>query len=341
MIGRILNLILNKYGTIEIEGLGTFKSEYQPANLQFASRTIRPMGSRVEFNSKPGSGNGNILNDYLVVEMGLSADLAEKYVSNFILEAKQGLQTERNFNITGFGILEKDIEDGIHFKMHSDHLYSLDSYGLTTLPAETVYSKEKIEPKRETPVIPLRPFDEEISEVSELGAPNKREFKLSSVAAIFLATIVSLASVYFLSTQINSGNILSVKPEAVRQEATLVPVSENINPKIDNKADKKLATNLFPATKNAVKSQTLIAEIQKVTDHHYYFVVAGSFKIKDKSISLKESLTKRGFKSDILDKSDNGFIRVSAGKFESKADAVIFKDKAQKSFTENLWVLTQ
>ena len=340
MIGKIIKILLNQKRIVEIPGLGTFKSEYVASNIQFATRTITPFTFHIAFNGKLISGNAVELQQYLISEIGTSAQQAEKAIENFVTEAKRALQTDRKFEIKGFGWLLLNIEGSIHFQVYQDFPYNLEAYGLRNLKAETAYSKTKVNQEREAPVIPLHPFDEEIPQVYERQSENKPVFKWASVAAVFIATIVSIGSVYMLSQQNFSSDSANISSPPFTQEATLVPVGKLVEKSVSKKplAVVKQTAISNNTTPEPIKSK---ANEEVISKSKIFFVVAGSFKDETKSSKLNKSLIKKGFVSDLLTKNENGFIRVSIGKFSKKTEAISFLTTSQKDFDENLWVVSE
>jgi nucleoid DNA-binding protein/cell division protein FtsN len=336
MIGSILRELINENSSVEIPGLGTFNTEYASASIQFATRGIAPSSLRIEFSQKPVSGKSNPLKSYLISNIGLTHEKADSILESFCQSVSNALQSDKKAEIKGFGWLVVDIEGGVHFQMYPDFPYRLDSFGLKQIPAETAHFKSKTTPDRETPVIPLHPFDDEFPEVSELNGERKYNFKWAFVAAIFLATLVSFGSVYFLALNSEPSEILANQEKPVRQEAAMVPVNKDNEVLVEKKSEpldiseKKLETeNPVDVSAPAVKS---------VIEENYY-VIAGSFQMSEKSIKLNLSLKSDGFQSEILNKNENGFIRVSAAKFKSKPEAIAFIESKKENLKENLWVL--
>ena len=336
MIGSILRELINENSSVEIPGLGTFNTEYASASIQFATRGIAPSSLRIEFSQKPVSGKSNPLKSYLISNIGLTHEKADSILESFCQSVSKTLHTDKKAEIKGFGWLVVDIEGGVHFQMYPDFPYRLDSFGLKQIPAETAHFKSKSTPDRETPVIPLHPFDDEFPEVSELNGERKYNFKWAFVAAIFLATLVSFGSVYLLALNSEPSEILANQEKPVRQEAAMVPVNKDNEVLVEKKSEpldiseKKLETeNPVDVSAPAVKS---------VIEENYY-VIAGSFQMSEKSIQLNLSLKSDGFQSEILSKNENGFIRVSVAKFKSKPDAIAFIESKKENLKENLWVL--
>ena len=340
MIGSILRELINENSSVEIPGLGTFHTEYASASIQFATRGIAPSSLRIEFSQKPVSGKSNPLKSYLISNIGLNHEKADSILESFCQSVSKTLQTDKKAEIKGFGWLVVDIEGGVHFQMYPDFPYRLDSFGLKQISAETAHFKSKTTPDRETPVIPLHPFDDEFPEVSELNGERKYNFKWAFVAAIFLATLVSFGSVYFLALNSEPSEILANQEKPVRQEATMVPVNKDITQKEVLGENKSEALDITEkksevATKpSAVSAPAAVSVIEE-----NYYVIAGSFQMSEKSIQLNLSLKSDGFQSEILSKNENGFIRVSAAKFKSKPEAIAFIESKKENLKENLWVL--
>jgi len=339
MIGSILKLLLNRHSSLEVPGLGTFIAEYVAANLQFANKTIRHSDLQISFIPKSSSNQAGPLKSYLIDVIGLSKPKAEKIILEFNNEVKNGLEKNKKFEIKGLGWLTKDIENGINFEMYPDFTYNFDSYGLKVLQAETLYSKTKIDPTRETPVIPLHPFDEDLIATKELPGERKSGFKWASVAAVFIATVVSIGSVYLLSTQSTNSTVSLDAKVSTRQEATLVPVSRNEGEIVLKPETPKIKPELKAAANSFIENKAESISPKATLSSAHFLVVVGSFKDENRSLELGKNLKQKGFQSEVLERNPENFIRVSAGSFSTKPDALTFIGQIQADFTENLWIL--
>jgi cell division septation protein DedD len=331
--GRTLLQLIQSHGKLEVPGLGTFYGEYVGASLQFATRTILPATLRIEFDSRPTSGKDQHLSAFLKNEFGLEESVIQAGLDQFTQKAISGLSAFGKFDIPGFGILVKDIEGNIIFKSESDQSLLSDSFGLGKLQAETIFAKAKLESQdREAPVIPLHPFDDEIPEAKEFEQEKKGRMGWFAAGAVALAITISLSSIYFLNWQNQSG--------PVPQEANLVPMVSHSSP--ENKAvEKPLPMENEKITEPVQPTPVPEPEkpVAKVEAARFsYFVIAGSFKMEEKSQNLFITLKKKGFEASLLPQTETGQYRVSLESFSEKESALEFLHQNQSGFKEQLWI---
>jgi nucleoid DNA-binding protein len=332
--GRILLHLLQKNESVEVTGLGTFSSELLAASLQFASRTIVPSSLKIDFDARPTLAKSKTLENYLMSDLGLNEPLALNLIESFAKNAVHEISAFGRCEIPGLGVLLKDIEGHVFFKSENELSLLADSFGLPKLKVETIYSKQKLDSNnREVPVIPLHPFDDEIPEAREFEPKVPYRFRWLTAGAVVLATAISLSSIYFLNWQNQSG-LAKNTTISIPQEANLVPL--RTGGKDDEKGRVKESNQIVAP--NPVSAPHL-PKLEKAKS--LYFVIAGSFRVKEKSTSLANDLKKKGFEATPLEVTPSGQYRVAMARFDEKEKAISFLKESQASFKEQLWVLTQ
>lgn len=332
MIGLVLRKAIAQKGHINVPGLGSFVASEVPAVLHFADRTVAPPQLHITFVAEE-SYQVTQLTDILATDFGMDQAQVQAVVAPWVKQAIQSLEIAHRFDITGLGMLKTDVEGTIHFHPKTEENYEVESYGLPVLKAEMLATKRKRKYERETPVIPLHPYD------SKEKTNRKREFRWATVAAVFTALLVSFATVFYLSKEAvqDSQTLAKNNRELHPQKAELVP-SLPENP--------KAPANLSPSKNDSNPPKVLqesepVKSLSKPRAGSSFYVIAGSFRMEDKSREQKEKLSKSGYSCTIIYSEEKALNRISIGKFDSRAAALTFLTETQPRFEDQLWVLTE
>jgi len=346
MIGRILQQILDKETKVAVPGLGVFFSTYLSSEIQFAAKSILPPSRQIEFNQRGKTEGENQLRDYLVNVLEVSVEQAEFYIHQFASEAQQKLNSERKFDIPQFGSLALDIEGNVVFLSNSTVQYNAESFGLTPVSAETVFSKTRQTIVREVPVIPLHPFDDEIVSTEEDARPGKRNIRWMGMAAAVTALLITLGSVFMLAKFTDNDSLVATSTPSKPQEAGIMPMTTvESSDKVSSEPSAPASVTEVPvvAAEQVVEK---VVEVKSVKDttlkvkRVMYFVIAGSFKEFPRVQKLSNQLQGKGYNISIHHIKDIDFTRLAIGGFPTKEEAIAFMTNAQKDFPEPLWVFT-
>ena len=334
MTGALIQNLLDFHEKVTIPGLGTFSTIYKPAALQFADRTIVPAEREVSFQLDLECTDGQ-LEALLQSRFGVEKDEAAAWVAGLGTHARNSILQTGKFTMPGFGSLVKDLAGDVHFKPLAEVRYGADYYGFTALSAPTVEHIVRGEIVRETPIIPLHPFDTEEKPSHQLKEEKRTGLLWAPYAAVFAALVVSASAIMFINGQRNTD---FVDNSHLVQEAGIVHVP------ISNSAEKPASAKLVPQKSKA--SEPVVVEPAETkpvvpTQVHTFFVVAGSFKEPTRSAMRCKQLLEEGFMAEQLANQETGATRVTIGRFASKEEAVAFMQQSQPGFKENLWVYTR
>lgn len=316
-------------GQLSIPGLGYFRAEISPSKISFGEKTISPPNLLVEFEMNDEAREDPKLVDLLANDWNISPELARQFLIRQFEHIHKELSEKNQFSISGFGALQKLPGNIIRFIPEEGMAFLPDSYGLPKLSAETLQTSVRQQVKKEIPIIPLRPFDE-----TSYQKPQRKSrgpaLKWVAAASVFLALGISAGSVWYLA---QPGETTAANQQPFAQEASIVTLS---NPEKPKPIDEPMAVEM-PLTENAEKKSS--ASTQAIKSQ--YFVIAGSFKLAEKSSNLQKSLIFRGYGSQLIPNPEKGTTRVSVAQFSSKEGALNFIKQAQELFEEQLWILEQ
>lgn len=349
MIGKVLKVLLDAHGHLEIDGLGIFKTEYQGSVIQFSTQTISPPANLVYFEGRPVPQTSPTLVQYLQQEIGLSESQTFEYLAHFVQNVLFELNSLGKAEISGFGQLAKDIEGNIFFRALPGDSMRMDSFGLHALSSQPVYTKQKQTTEREAPVIPLHPFDAEIRSTRELEQTPGRRVKFWAVGMVAAAMSLAIISMFLVGKR---ASVMDYTGTVVRQDAALVPLQsptskpvESYSPtaSTENKKDNNPEIAAIPSpTENEKKNTTQNTNsVAAHSEEPQYHVIAGSFIMDDKCRQFNQSIKKLGLDGHILPKNEKGLHRISIGKFTSKENALSFLLQQQSKFEDQLWILTE
>lgn len=333
MTGPLLTHALDAFGSISLPGLGSFYSEPVVAQISFGEKRIQPASLAVTF-VEDKTVNGEKLKNMLISDLRLTEKQAIEFIQKQTERIQSQLSQYGNFSIKGFGILQINSGGSLSFFPEAGIQFNAETYGLLSLPAETLQASVRREVEREIPVIPLRPFD--LPETGKFASKNKKKssFRWIAAAAVIAALAVSSTSIWYLSDQFNhQGSSF----EPVAQEAGIISVPRQ-SPKVEpTKVHEPIAVTIEPTE----RTEKPTASAPAVAVKNNYYVIAGSFKQSEKSGKLQRILFHRGYDSQLLQNTEMGITRVSVGRFSSKEAALAFVRQAQELFDEQLWVMAQ
>lgn len=330
MHSSILIRALESLGTFSLPGLGSFSSETSPARISFGEKAIFPPDLSVQF--EPNSqANGQKLASWLAREWDLPSETSLHFVQNLTEKLLVELQEDGKSDLPGLGSFQKNSGGLLVFQPFAGEPLFSESFGLPRLTAETLQASVRQYVEKEVPVIPLRPFDEQETISERENRKKSGKFRWVAAAAVILALGASSASMWYLSRSENQEIAQTIN--MVPQAASVVDISSSEEPVAITETPAPI-----PAPGNAEK-KSVKSTVQ--TPKSTYYVIAGSFKLHEKSSRLQKNLVFRGYDAHQLPNDERGTIRVSVAQFSSKEAAMGFIRQAQELFDEQLWILEQ
>lgn len=335
-LGSVLNQLLNGNENVGLPGLGVFRAHYKSAELPFAEKSIFPPDKTIEFYPAETSEYDEVLPAYLTSQSGMSREVAYNTILEFTSKVKAELAQQPEAWIEGFGTLAKDYEGNVFFKPSESISYHFDSFGLKPLAAESLYSRNRQTIDREVPVIPLHPFDSGKETEPEEGRSGRGYLRWGAFGAVGAALILAVSGVFYLSKLPENGGVTS--NSITRQEAGLVSVPLPSQPEV--LPEESVAESPVPMAHSL--PQELPAENSVTsTSAPSYYVIAGSFKEKERLAKIEAVLQKKGYQTSEHANEEKGMVRVAIGSFPDKEQALAFLHANQNQFSESLWVYAE
>lgn len=301
--------LLYNHDILIIPGLGGLITKYKPAEINVNDHSIAPPSKYLSFDENLNDTDG-LLANYISSQKEISKEAAEVLILSEVELILKRLNEKETIHFEGIGYFSK--ENGvIRFEREPEVNFLTDSFGLSNIDYKPV--EYDLTPNKNTEIIR--------SEV-------RRNYTvLWIVGAVITASVIALV-VYLNYPDIafkfkhikttppivvepaknNSDTIVSTNTEAVSKDTVK---SSDLEKFFDNATDKKKAL--------ALTTDTIASKPQA---NVMYYLIAGSFKTFNRAKILAKSLTKEGFKPEIIQFEQDKY-RVSLGEFKDKTEALI------------------
>ena len=343
--GKEIYTLLLQHDIVIIPGLGAFVSEYQPAEISDESDEIKPPSKTISFNTQLKNNDG-LLVGHIAEKLHISHFNAlvriEKERDEMLFKLDKGDEVF----VEGVGTLSYNEQGEIVFEASEEENMLLDSFGLGAMsisepePVETPKNEtaetpeeekavEKEEPKEEPEVTEAEPQEEEIlTEEAPTGEPEIEEAKQEVQTKeeeeakkrkpwLFLLIIIPLLAVavfVFLKGSNNSdGDKEDMLPPTYTTEESTAAMETAV---VDTVATDTLSiAEEEPAlaadtTQNIPEAVEMIPEEQ---DSIKYYLVGGSFSIKENADNYLTELQQKGYEAFHVGKKGRFFIVGIAG----------------------------
>jgi len=316
MTGKVLHYLLQERHQFGIPGIGKFSMEDVPAEIQPGTAMLKAPGKMLAFSPKPWKEHYSLRN-LLPEAFSMLPAHAQKVEDQFSAEIRNSLKENRRYSIAGFGTLLADTEGTIQFVPDTSVHQISDAFGLRPLPARQLVIRHQAAEEKETPVIPLRPFDSE-------NDHSKKPFRLLSYAAAGLGILMAAGSLFWLN---QTGGQQTGPQAAVFSSAA-------------NQNSQKMAAR--PAVEIKEKTTGINPSAYGTASYSLrYFVIAGSFQYSTVANDASMSWQQKGFETAHHFCAEKKMTRISIGSFDSKEAALDFLEKNKAGFSSPLWILQE
>jgi len=289
-------------------------SKANTVNIKSSTKTITPPDSEIRFTDLLKNSNKRLA-EYIAEKESVSFEEASIAVENFVKQAKEELNTNKKFTISGFGELSYSKGNMLIFE-HAN-IVNTESFGL-----KEVELPNKISKPNPTPEVKKTKIKE-----AKVAAPKKqkevKKGEKSSKLALFgwVAFIIVILGfvMYFASFHFELGNNIRNKIASLFQTEEII-----------------IETPQITETLAPVETKTVIEE-----PTYTYHVIAGSFTNKENANKLAKKLDKEGFITKILEPENNRY-KVSFASYPIKKEAIDAAEfYKQKKGKKNCWVYAQ
>lgn len=166
LLARMVAELIADHDQVGLPGVGTFVAEVVPATFSDKGYTINPPYRRLSFH--PSRTEDRLLTDFYAASNGITKEVAETYLTQFLQELKTVLKERKTIVLPGLGRLRATVENNFFFVPDADLDIFPDGFALKPLSLKTI--AESAEPVE----IPIRPIAECEAETA-LPEPQREE----------------------------------------------------------------------------------------------------------------------------------------------------------------------
>lgn len=321
-ITAFIRELLFGHDCVIVPGFGGFIGNYTPARIEKISNTFFPPVKQISFNRNLNHNDG-----LLVGRISESAKMnyadARNLVEEFVNNLRQKLARGEKAVFENIGSFINNHEGNVQFEPDREANYHLDSYGLAPFqisPLESYNVRERV----------LRYRDKE---TLKRASVRKILWRAAVVLPLLGLVVVSLTTDIFKNriqrTSLNP--LASMEFENNRQAVDKDKSADSLLNMSKSTVTEKVSE---PVLDIAVKEEKVIPP---GTPDGVYCLIAGSFKSEANATTLIKKLEAEGYKPEIM-KGPNGFLRVSAKRCSTLAEAENTKNSIAKNHSDT-WVV--
>lgn len=309
-ITAFIRELLFSHDCVIVPGFGGFIGNYTPARIDKSTSTFYPPVKKISFNRNLNHNDG-----LLVGRISAVADInygdARNLVEEFTASLRKKLERGEKVVFDNIGSFINNQEGNIQFEPATDVNYHLDSYGLESfqfMPIEGYDVRSRI----------TRHLDKE-------PVRNASARKILLRAAVIIPLLAVIVAIPFKLSLFKS------KVETTNLNPLASAEFENNKTAVEEKVSSKPVESQAPSAAN-VNPEVVIP----ATNEESYYLITGSFRLKENAETQAGMLRKKGFSPEIIN-APNGFFRVSAMRCNSLNTALGRKDSIMK-FYPGTWV---
>jgi nucleoid DNA-binding protein len=309
-ITAFIRELLFSHDCVILPGFGGFVGNYTPARIDKGTDTFFPPVKQISFNRNLNHNDG-----LLVGSISGSSEInygdARNMVDEFVASLRKKLERGEKVRFDRIGIFTNNQEGNVQFEPDHDVNYHLGSYGLDSFqfsPLEGYDVRKRI-----------------------TGNKDRATVKRASMRKILwrAAIIIPVLTAIPLTT-----DIFRSKVETTTMNPLVTAEFENNKKAVDEEKPAKAEEIIITEKQNIPPVVETAAPLFK-EDMHFY-LITGSFKLKQNAYNQADVLRKEGYDPEILD-GPNGFYRVSAVSCRDILSARVKADSISKKFP-GTWV---
>lgn len=363
--GKYIHELLLENDIVIIPGFGAFVSEYKPAEINDNSGEIKPPSKSVSFNPQIRNNDG-LLVGYVAENKRISHFDALKRIEKEREDILYKLDSGEKVEIDEVGVLFFSEDQTITFAAEEDENLLLDSFGLeaTTIVAENKPMEEEqlvtpqvvAEPeKTENPAVEeespevkeIQKEEEHLEQTPEEAAPipvsdpeyktlkNKEEPEEKKKKRAWLWMLLMLIPLIAVSVFIFMKGYDDGKSAKTKESSSEIKIIEQPAIVVQDTAKADSVIIVAKDTVSETPKDTIVAEeINRIAapdaDTPKYYLVGGSFSIKENAETYLKELKDKGFDAFHVGKKGRFFI-VGIGTYDSFGEA----EKAKQDFMKN------
>ena len=307
--------LLFGHDCVIVPGFGGFIGNYTPARIDKSTGTFYPPVKQISFNRNLNHNDGLLVGRISIsskINYGDSRNLVEEFVTGL----RKKLEKGEKVVFDNIGSFVNNHEGNVQFEPDRKVNYHLDSYGLEPFQC-----------------LPLEGYDVRRRIIRHV---EKDPIKQASIRKVLwkAAVIIPLLSLLFIVPL--KTDLFKAKVEATTMNPLVTAEFENNKKAVDetNYSESPKTEEKVKPISNEITLTEVVAPVFSETNA--YFVITGSFKLKENADSQVNMLKEEGFTPEIVT-ADNGFYRVCAMMCNDMKTAVTKKDSIAKKFP-GTWV---
>ncbi len=307
--------LLFGHDCVIVPGFGGFIGNYTPARIDKSTGTFYPPVKQISFNRNLNHNDGLLVGRISIsskINYGDSRNLVEEFVTGL----RKKLEKGEKVVFDNIGSFVNNHEGNVQFEPDRKVNYHLDSYGLEPFQC-----------------LPLEGYDVRRRIIRHVEKDPVKQASIRKVLwrAAVIIPLLSLLVIVPLKT-----DLFKAKVEATTMNPLVTAEFENNKKAVDeaNYSESPKTEEKVKPISNEITLTEVIAPVFSETNA--YFVITGSFKLKENADSQVNMLKEEGFTPEIVT-ADNGFYRVCAMMCNDMKTAVIKKDSITKKFP-GTWV---
>ena len=307
--------LLFGHDCVIVPGFGGFIGNYTPARIDKSTGTFYPPVKQISFNRNLNHNDG-LLVGRISISSKINYGDSRNLVEEFVIGLRKKLEKGEKVVFDNIGSFVNNHEGNVQFEPDRKVNYHLDSYGLEPFQC-----------------LPLEGYDVRRRIIRHVEKDPIKQASIRKVLwrAAVIIPLLSLLVVVPLKT-----DLFKAKVEATTMNPLVTAEFENNKKAVDEanySESPKIEEKVKPIS-NEITTTEVVAPVFSETND--YFVITGSFKLKENADSQVNMLKEEGFTPEIVT-ADNGFYRVCAMMCNDMKTAVIKKDSITKKFP-GTWV---
>lgn len=351
-VDKYIRKLLFEFDCVIIPDFGGLLTHRVGVRYDESAQIFKPAGKRLAFNEILRIDDG-LLAYYLAVGEQISREQATIETRKFVVSLRADLENNHTAAIDKIGSFSTNYEGKLIFEPDYSQNYDQQWYGMEEISAERSewqpnWLRQEAESVQDTEVLVA---DEELI----LPLHNKRNVRWGWAAAAVLVCAASAASYLY---QPNEHNLLSSLNPISLVSNLYQPTEEGLDYSQNVVESSTIKVVYFQETKPEIISTieeevhafeedpTMVATSPKEVEQpqvakpeEKYFLIGGSFSGKKNAHKLKSQLLRQGFdEASVLDDKSGKWIMVSAGSYETQAEALRNKSKLDDLTKADSWV---
>jgi nucleoid DNA-binding protein len=307
-ITAFIRELLFSHDCVIVPGFGGFIGNYNPARIDKGTSTFFPPVKQISFNRNLNHNDGLLIgriSESAKINYGDARSLVEEYVTS----VRKKLEKGEKVVFDNIGSFINNQEGNIQFEPDTRVNYHLDSFGLESFNFQ-----------------PLEGYDVRTRITSHIDKDPSKRTSMRKILWRAAVIIPLLAVIIAVPVKMN---FFKSKVETTSLNPLASAEFENNKSAVDEK---------IPAAKELPEtvSQNPEVVIPAINSSESYYIITGSFRLRENAETQVEMLKKEGFTPEIIN-APNGFFRVSAMKCSEMNNAMGKKDSIGKKFPGS-WV---